>query len=134
MVLVQVKSAVRLTRNRNFNLDYMYLADPFDTNWVWHKLNFKAEFKNINSECSSAETSCHNKVKEPSIPNCLLKARGRIVGLILFSKLLKLREMQTASSRIWTRVAVSISNDDNNYTTSASTTYLWINFMLSFRR
>ena len=26
-------------------------------------------------------------------------------------------EMQSASSRIWTRVAVSISYDDNNYTT-----------------
>ena len=25
--------------------------------------------------------------------------------------------MQSVSSRIWTRVAVSISNDDNNYTT-----------------
>ena len=29
--------------------------------------------------------------------------------------------MQTVSSRIWTRVAKSISYDDNHYTTSAST-------------
>ena len=28
--------------------------------------------------------------------------------------------MQSASSRIWTRVAVSISYDDNNYTTGTS--------------
>ena len=30
---------------------------------------------------------------------------------------LVLCEMQSVSSRIWTRVAVSISYDDNNYTT-----------------
>ena len=29
-------------------------------------------------------------------------------------------EIQTASSRIWTPSAVSISNDDNRYTMSAS--------------
>ena len=28
--------------------------------------------------------------------------------------------MQSVSSRIWTRVAVSISNDDNHYTTGTS--------------
>ena len=28
--------------------------------------------------------------------------------------------MQSVSSRIWTRVAVSISNDDNQYTTGNS--------------
>ena len=30
--------------------------------------------------------------------------------------------MQSASSRIWTRVAVSISYDDNHYTTGTSDT------------
>ena len=29
--------------------------------------------------------------------------------------------MQSVSSRIWTRVALFISNDDNNYTTGTST-------------
>ena len=29
-------------------------------------------------------------------------------------------EMQSVSSRVWTRVAVSISYDDNHYTTSTS--------------
>ena len=33
---------------------------------------------------------------------------------------LVLREMQSVSSRIWTRVVVSISYDDNHYTTSTS--------------
>ena len=33
---------------------------------------------------------------------------------------LVLCEMQSVSSRIWTRVTVSISYDDNNYTTGTS--------------
>ena len=36
---------------------------------------------------------------------------------------LVLREMQSVSSRIWTRVAVSISYDDNHYTTGTSKRY-----------
>ena len=32
--------------------------------------------------------------------------------------------MQSASSRIWTRVAVFISYDDNNYTTGTSNTFI----------
>ena len=31
--------------------------------------------------------------------------------------------MQSVSSRIWTRVAVSISYDDNHYTTGTSESY-----------
>ena len=33
--------------------------------------------------------------------------------------------MQSVSSRIWTRVAVSISYDDNNYTTGTSKDQIW---------
>ena len=33
--------------------------------------------------------------------------------------------MQSVSSRIWTRVAVSISYDDNDYTTGTSTEECW---------
>ena len=33
--------------------------------------------------------------------------------------------MQSVSSRIWTRVAVFISKDDNNYTTDNYTTKLY---------
>ena len=42
-------------------------------------------------------------------------------GTIPFSRLSTLLEMQTASSSIWTRVAVSISYDSMHYTTNAST-------------
>ena len=47
-------------------------------------------------------------------------AGGRIIGFIPFPRVLVLCEMQSASSRIWTRVAVSISYDDNHYTTGTS--------------
>ena len=33
--------------------------------------------------------------------------------------------MQSVSSRIWTRVAVSISNGDSHYTTDTSITSIW---------
>ena len=38
------------------------------------------------------------------------------MGFIPFPKVLVLCEMQSVLSRIWTRVAVSISYDDNHYT------------------
>ena len=44
-------------------------------------------------------------------------AGGRIIGFIPFPRVLVQCEMQSASSRIWTRVTVSISYDDNHYTT-----------------
>ena len=41
--------------------------------------------------------------------------------------------MQSVSSRIWTRVAVSISYDDNHYTTGTSTKHLTtLSLSLSF--
>ena len=39
--------------------------------------------------------------------------------------------MQSVSSRIWTRVAVSISCDDNHYTTGTSM-YMYIETILFF--
>ena len=47
-------------------------------------------------------------------------AGGRIFGFIPFPRVLVLCEMQSVRSRIWTRVAVSISCDDNHYTTGTS--------------
>ena len=44
-----------------------------------------------------------------------------IIGLIPFPRLLVLCEMLSVSSRIWTRVALSISYDDNHYTTGTLT-------------
>ena len=47
-------------------------------------------------------------------------AGGRIIRFIPFSLVLVPCEMQSVSSRIWTRVTVFISYDDNHYTTDTS--------------
>ena len=46
-----------------------------------------------------------------------------MIGFIPFPRVLVLCEIQLASSRIWTRAAVSISYDDNHYTTGTSNFY-----------
>ena len=74
----------------------------------------------LNSQFSFSQTSCLNKAEESSLPDYLPIAGGRIIGFIPFPRVLVLCEMQLAWSRIWTRVAVSISYDDNHYTTGTS--------------
>ena len=56
------------------------------------------------------------------LPYYLPIAGGRIIGFMLFPRVLVLCEMQIVdeTSRIWTNVAVSISYDDNYYTTGTS--------------
>ena len=58
--------------------------------------------------------------EEPSLPYYLPITGGRIFGFIPFPRVLVLCEMQSVSTRIWTRVTVSISYDDNHYTTGTS--------------
>ena len=60
-----------------------------------------------------------SKVEEPICPTIFI-AGERIIGFIPFPRVLVLCEMISVSSRIWTRVAVSISYDDNHYTTGTS--------------
>ena len=51
-----------------------------------------------------------------------------MIGFIPFPGVLGLCEMQSISSRIWTRVTVSISYDDNHYTTGTSSVlYMTLN-------
>ena len=76
----------------------------------------------MNSEFSFSKTSCLTKAKEPSLPYYLPIAGGWIIGFIPFPRILVLCEMQSVSSRIWTRVAVSISYDDDHYTMGTSNT------------
>ena len=64
--------------------------------------------------------SCLTKAEDPSLPYYLPIAGGRIIGFIPSPGVLVLCEMQSVSSRIWTRIAVSISYDDYDYTTGAS--------------
>ena len=76
---------------------------------------FKQSLTGLNSEFSFSLTSCLTKAEEPSRPYYLPIAGGRIIGFIPFPRVLVLCEMQSVSSRIWTRVAMSISCDDNHY-------------------
>ena len=94
----------------------MYLPNPSAMNRMQHKVNSLS--RGLNSEFSFSETSCRTKVKEPSLPNYLPIAGGRIIWCILFSGLAALGKMQTSSPRIWTQAIWSISYDDNPYTTS----------------
>ena len=81
---------------------------------------FKRSLTGLNSEFSFSYTSCLTKAEEPSLPYLLPIAGGRIIGFIPFVRVLVRCEMQSAASRIWTRVVVSISYDDNHYTTGTS--------------
>ena len=71
----------------------------------------------MNSEFSFSSTSCFTKAEEPSLPYYLPIPGGRIIGFIPFPRVLVLCEMQSVLSRIWARVAMSISYNDNHYTT-----------------
>ena len=107
-----------MTLSRNSFLEspwYTYLPTPsYDVtqgqflsrilkNWIQCFSFFKATY--------------HTEVKEPSRPYYFFIARGRIIGFIPYPRVLVIFKMQSASSRIWTRVAVSISFDDNHYST-----------------
>ena len=81
---------------------------------------FKRSLTGLNSEFSFFWTSCLTKAEEPSLSNYLPIAGGRIIGFIPFPRVLVLCEMQSVRSRIWTLVAVSISSDDNHYTTGTT--------------
>ena len=63
------------------------------------------------------------KLKSPVCLTILSIAGGKIARLITFPKLFVLCGIQTALSRIWTRVSVSISHDDIQHITRASTIF-----------
>ena len=56
------------------------------------------------------------RLKNLVCPTILPIAGGRIIGFIPFPGVFVQCEMQSVLSRIWTRVAVSSSYDDNHYT------------------
>ena len=81
---------------------------------------FKRSLTGLNSEFSFSYTGCLTKAEVPSLPYYLPIAGGRIIGFIPFPRVLALCEMQSVSSRIWTRVTISISYDNNHYTTGTT--------------
>ena len=74
----------------------------------------KRSLTGLNSEISFSKTSRHSKAEEISLSYYLPITGERIIGFIPFPRVLVLCEIQPASSRIWTRVAVSISYDYNH--------------------
>ena len=81
---------------------------------------FKRSLTAFNSEFSFSYTSCLTKAEDPSLSYYLHIAGGRIIGFIPFPRFSVLCVLQSVSSRIWTRVAVSITINDNHYTTGTS--------------
>ena len=72
---------------------------------------FKRSLTGLNSEFSFSQTGCLTKAKESILPYYSFIRGGRIIAFIPFPRVLVQREMQSASSRIWSRVSVSISYD-----------------------
>ena len=106
--------------------EFIIFTQPLRPGRKWHTVNFfKRSLTGLNSEFSFSYTSCLTKAEEPSLPYYLPIAGGRIIGLIPFPRVLVRWEMQSVLSRIWTRVTVSISGDDNHYTTGTSKRGLW---------
>ena len=83
--------------------------------WGWFFLS-----SGLNSEFSFSLTGCLTKIKEPSLSYNLSIAGEKIAGFIPFLGVLVVSEMLTASFRIWTQVAISISHNDNCNATNAS--------------
>ena len=96
---------------------------------IWHKVNFYAEFNRFEFRVFLLLVASP-RLKNLVCPTILPIAGGRIIGFIPFPMVLVLCEMQSVSSRIWTRVAVFISYDDNHYTTGTSHFILFIVYFI----
>ena len=94
---------------------YPTLRAGYDTRSI-----FKRSLTGLNSEFSFSWTSCLTEAEGFCLSYYLPIAGGRIIGFIPFPRVLVLCKMQLGWSRIWTRVSVSISYDDNDYTSVTS--------------
>ena len=97
-------------------INISYLPTPLIGQDMTQGQFFKRRLTGFNSEFSFSYTSCLKKDEEPSLSYYLPIAGGGMIGFIPFPRVFVLCEMQSASSRIWTRIAVSISYVDNHYT------------------
>ena len=97
--------------------DINIFTNPFARAGYNTRSIFKQSLTGLNPEFPFSKTSCRTKAEDSSVPDYLPIAGGRIIGFIPIPRVLVLREMLSFSSRIWTRVVVSISYDDNHYTT-----------------
>ena len=88
---------------------HIYPTPPLGQDMTQGQFFLKRGLTGLNSEFSFSLTSCLIKAEVPSLPYYLPITGGRIIGFIPFPRVLVLCEMQSVSSRIWTRVVVSIS-------------------------
>ena len=107
---------------------YVFI-NPFARTGCDTRSIFKQGLTDLNSEFFFSYTDYLTKPKETSLPYYLSIAEGRIIRFIPFLMLFAQCEMQLATSRIWTRVTVSISYDDNHNTTSTSKMYVYVHVL-----
>ena len=97
-----------------------YFGATFHVACFGHKLPAEAHpspgLQLVWSQFSFFLTGYPTKFKEPSLLNYLPIAGGRILCFMPFPRVFALREMQTASTKIWTRVAISTPYGDDRYT------------------
>ena len=103
-----MSSSIANINKRNIYI-YIY-TNPSARAVCQQKFNFKRDLTGLNSEFSFSY-AFHTKVKEHSLSHYLLISGRKIFGFLPFPRVLALYKMQTASSRIWTRVAMSIIYD-----------------------
>ena len=87
---------------------FIHLSNPSARGDVTQDQFLKRNLQSLNSEFFFSLTGCYTKVKENNLLFYLPLSGVRIVWFILFAKLLC--EIQTASSRFWTRVASPFSS------------------------
>ena len=111
---------------------YVTYLQIFTNPSAWAKCDTRSILKRsltgLNSVIYFSLTGCLTRAKEPSLPYIYGE---RIIGFIPFSRVFVLFEMKSASSRVWTRVVVSISYDDNHYATGTSKLNLYLCICIS---
>ena len=97
-----------------------YLAKAVCICQPLHMIQDQFHTRSLNSEFSFSKPGCHTKVKEPNLPNNFTYCRRINSWIHTFPRELVLCEMPIDSSRIWTWLAVSISDNGNQSTTGTS--------------
>ena len=101
-------------------LIHIHIYQPLHLGRIWHKVNFLVEFNKFEFRLFLLLDNLPHQERWTSLPYYLPIAGRRIIGSISFPRVFVLCESQSASSRIWTCIAVFVSYDDNHYTTGTS--------------
>ena len=102
-IYIYIYLSVSLSLSLSLSL-YIY-TNPFTQRGWDIRSIFNGSLTGSNSQFSFSLTRCHTNVEDSSLPI----AGGRTIGFIPFLRVFVQCEIQTASFRIWTRVAVFIT-------------------------